>query len=729
MPGEFNTANELEIRVVDTVEFQDGDKTRTPFIASGLPRFWPVSFARATNGYVYMASGVKPMAKWDGIEPQVREVGVPAPASAMTILGRKSGTIVGIYSAYCRFVDIDGNVSNLSPISNTTEVGTPATEDTEAAGVREILYKNIPVPTDNRVTKKQILRNTNGQADTYYVDLELTNLSAVKKASSRTDDQLRARTAVPFFDTENRDIVDRHGLPRDDKPILAYFNNRLFAAGEVRYQEGHVEVTNGSKTVQGIGTEWTSEFASRRFYVVGHDDKYGVSSCDEVNQTLTLGKEYTGEDDKFAEYVVRVPRTQPSKIYWSEAAKFDSWPIENSMILSSSEDIDEEITGLISTQSFLFVVQRRHTYRLSYLLDPVIDGGVFLSLRRGCANHRCWVTVGEFIYMLDDQGIYRWDGSSKLEDVSLQIQDIFWTEHDEGETRINWNAYRHFHCVHDRNDATIRWYVSFNTDRLPRNAICYAYNQEHWWIEEYPWQVGASGTLKTIDPLPIIAGYPGRVYGVNIGNLDVTDPKTGDTRAAVISATQTSVTTRDKLFPALNVVGAPIAIVSGRGKGQYRIIEAYSDTTQRIDVTQPWDEIPDDTSTFQIGAISWVWKSPWHRWAMGEKNQSRRIAVFFGPTRQANQCDLRIYRDFSKTPKDWMLDWPTTPAASDGVSTTKNDPDAEIDLTQTKGFAQVRLDSWKMLNEWRGDFVAIELRGFGGPDRVKIHGLDVEGAD
>jgi len=714
----FNDSS--RITVSDQLEFQDSDRLRTPAILSGIPNNFPASFARATNGYVYIANGLNPVVKWDGVGVSTVEVGVPAPDSAMTIRGGKTGPISGIYSAYCRFVDEDGNVSNLSPISNTIEV----------TDVRRIIYKNIPVPDpgDTKIKSKQILRNTNGQATTYYVDIELRNLAVRSKYSTNTDDQLRALEAVPFFDTNNRDIVGRHGIPRDDKPLLAYFNNRLFAAGEVRYEEGHCEVTNGSKTVQGIGTQWTAEMASRRFYVTGHDDKYGISSVDAVNQTLTLGKPYNGATDKFAQYVIRPPRTQPSKIYWSEAGEFDSWAAENSMVLSSSEDIDEAVTAMISTQSFLFVIQRRHVYKLSYLQDPILDGGVFLSLRRGCVNNHCWVTIGEHVYMLDDQGVYRWDGSSSVEDLSKQIQDLFWSEHDEGETRINWNALKHFHCVHDRNDATVRWFVSLNSDRYPRHAICFAYNQNHWWIEQYPWHVPASTTLKIVDPLPIIAGYPGKVYGMNVGNLDVTDPKTGDTRGKVISATQTSITTQGKLFPANNVVGSPIAIVSGRAKGQYRIIAACDQDTQRIDITQPWDVIPDATSTFQIGAIEWIWKSSWHRWIFEESNQSRRVAAFFEPTSRANQFDLRIYRDFSKTPENWKLNWPNTAAASDGVVTVAGDPDAEFDMTQSKGFGQLRLDGWKELNEWRGDLVSIEVRGFGGYDRVKIHGFDIEGA-
>ena len=115
-------------------------------------------------------------------------------------------------------------------------------------------------------------------------------------------------------------------------------------------------------------------------------------------------------------------------------------------------------------------------------------------------------------------------------------------------------------------------------------------------------------------------------------------------------------------------------------------------------------------------------------WILQESNQARRVTAAFLPTPNANKFDMRIYRDYALTPEVFQLDWPRTALEASGVTLTKGSPDAVFDLTQSKGYARLRLDDWKEVDEWRGDLVAVELRGVGGIDPLKIFGMYVEGA-
>lgn len=115
-------------------------------------------------------------------------------------------------------------------------------------------------------------------------------------------------------------------------------------------------------------------------------------------------------------------------------------------------------------------------------------------------------------------------------------------------------------------------------------------------------------------------------------------------------------------------------------------------------------------------------------WILQERNQARRVTAAFLPTKEANQFDMRIYRDYSETPEVFKLDWPRTALEASGVTLTKDSPDAVFDLTQSKGYSRLRLDDWKEVDEWRGDLVAVELRGVGGVDVLKFYGMYVEGA-
>jgi hypothetical protein len=233
--------------------------------------------------------------------------------------------------------------------------------------------------------------------------------------------------------------------------------------------------------------------------------------------------------------------------------------------------------------------------------------------------------------------------------------------------------------------------------------------------------------FKSIASLPIAAGKYRKVFALQMGNLDIVNETDGDTRSSVAAWTKRSVTaTAGTVFPNTGVVGSTVAIVDGRGKGQWRLISAVS--TEKLTVTYPWTVLPDTSSTIQIGAMPWRWKSGWSQWPIQEMNQPRRISVGFQPAGTPNKMDLRVYADYSKEPINWSLKWPRNPSESTGISTMPDDPDAEIDLEQKKGFSYLTLDGFNIYDEFRGDIVAAELRGFSGQKPVVINQMRIQGA-
>jgi hypothetical protein len=692
---------------------------RSPSIQSGLVREHAVDFSRATNQYLYWTSGFGPVMKWDGIASLSREAGVVAPTTAVTIGSTGSGTITGSYSAYLRFIDVDGNPSNLSPISEVIQV----------TNVSTILYTNVQSPNLNvsGTVKRQILRNTSGQTLTYYVDVETEDLTSTSLQSTRTDAELRVQEPVPLFSEDfTLNLASRFGVPPNDRTYIAFYANRLWLYGEAIYDIGHVEVANGSTAVTGVGTEWTTAMEGRQFYTSEGDKAYTVATIDEAAQTLVLDQAYLRATDKFARYTIRPVPEHRHLLSFSEPGQFDAWNEERGLIVASSDDVEDEPTGLAATQSFLFILQRRHIYRLSFLTEPGGDGGIFLSARRGCINNRSWVSADGFIYALDDRGIYRFDGSDNTEDLSQPIQDLFYFDSPAGSLRINWRSARFFHASHDRNDATIRWFVSLSGNYLPRHAICFNYGTPQWWLEEYPHPVGHSTILKSINPVSLAASAFADVFAVGVGTLDGLVVTGGDTRGGVVTSEVRSLTSTGRTFPTTGVVGNTIAIVAGTGKGQTRVIASVAGQT--IVVAEPWTTKPDITSTFQIGAVRWSWKSGWNRWDYLAHNQPRRLSMSFEPATAEALLDLRLYKDYSRVPENWGLTWPRNIIDSSGVVTRDNDPDAVVNLEQDKGFSVLNIDSFSDFDEWRRDNVAVEIRGFSGESPVIIYELNVEGA-
>lgn len=698
--------------ITDSLIFQERVRLSGPSLTSGLYNGYPLTFARAPDGNVHIASGLGSVIKWDGVSGQTDTVGVPAPATACTIAASGSGSITGAYTAYVRFLDRDGRPSSLSPLSNSVTAASNGT----------ITYTSVPVPTSSKVVRRQILRNTAGQTLTYYVDVDTTDVGSTSFTSTKTDTTLATQAAVPIFDQNSASLASRYGIPRADKPLITAYLDRMFLAGEVAYSGGMVEVAYGSATVQGVGTNWPQALEGRYLYLVGHDQAYQISAVATEAQTLTLAQTYKGATDKFGVYTIRSAPAERRNIYFTEAGNYEAWAPTNGLTL---EETGDDVTGLMVADSFLFVLCRRHIYRLTYHLGPNTDGGIFLSAHRGCVNHRCWVYLDGYAYLLDEHGVYRFRGSGDAEQLSGPVQDLWWIDHPQGELRINWNAQKWFHAAHSRDEATIRWFVALAGSRLPRHALCYNYVTESWWVEEFPFTVGASCLSETDTTRPLLGGPSRRVF-TSQGTLDGPDPKAGTTRGTVTSATLFTLTDSTASFASTRLVGSPVALVDGRGKGQVNIITAQSGTT--LSVQQPWTVKPDTTSVYQIGAIPWRWRSHWMRWHNEEGNQERRLEVLFQPTPQANSLDARFYENHATAPTDWGRDWPPTSAEGDGVTTAEDDPDAEIDLSHTTGFAQLRLAGRRERYARKSDVVAVELRGFSGRDPVTVHEMTLDGA-
>jgi hypothetical protein len=94
--------------------------------------------------------------------------------------------------------------------------------------------------------------------------------------------------------------------------------------------------------------------------------------------------------------------------------------------------------GLLVKGQFLYVVERRHVYRLTFQEDPLGDGFTFLTIERGCVNNRCHVTVEGITYMLDEAGIHGFDGQ-ETENASDPIQNIFQVDGTEP-LQVDWTA-------------------------------------------------------------------------------------------------------------------------------------------------------------------------------------------------------------------------------------------------------------------------------------------------
>lgn len=671
----------------------------------------PESFTTSPEGRLFSANGIDPVLRWDGFADEMEDAGVLPPGEAITLAGGGGvGTITGTYYAYVRYVDRDGLLSNLSPVSAGVTL----------ASKLKVTYSGLPVPAEAKVARRQVLRNTAGQTRVFYVDIDTDDLVSPTMESTRTDSQLQVQDYQALLDDKNRPLANIHGVPPSDKACLVAHLDRLFGAGEQEYAAGCVSVTAGSLSVRGIGTEWPASFAGRYLWVESADKAYEIDSVDAEAQTLTLLEAYGGQTDAYAVYAVRPPIAQRRILAFSEPGLPESWPATNGF--SIQEDGDD-ITGLMPKGSFVYVLERRHVYRCTFQEDPLTDGFVFLSLGRGCVNNRCWVIVDDIGYMLDEGGVYSFSGGQETQAVSEPIQDIF-SPAGRAAYAVRWEARRWFHSCWDPGSQLIRWFVTLSGTGVPRHALCLDVRQGRWWVEEYPVPIGAScvGTLDGLQRV-FLGGPGGQVFLLGDGTLDGVDPGKGTVRGTVTSAGLLGLTDSLASFGP-DLVGAFVVITDGRGKRQRRRIVAATGTTLRLDT--PWLVKPDTTSTYQVGGVQYRYRTGWFRWAPQEQEGPRRLEVSFEPCDGAATLDARLWYDRSKSPVEW--DYECTSADGDGVSVIPGSPDLTVDLTKPIGLVQKRLDGHKEVYVDGPRLVSVGIDGATGTDEVRIHSMTLDGA-
>ncbi len=672
----------------------------------------PDCFAETSDGVVLIANGIDPVARWASGSDLITPAGVFPPTDTPTLAQIGSGgPITGKYRAYLRYVTEDGLTSNLSPVS----------DEISLLGATGVTYGNLQPSLNDRVTLRQVLRNTDGQYRTFYVDAETSDPLTTTLTGSKVDAELANSEAVSILDVDGRPSANRFAPPPSIKPFIAPYLDRMWFAGEQSFAEGSVSLIQYSTFVQGYGTRWPSTFVNRLFYVGGTGVSYAISAVDVANQTLTLGEEYQGETDLFAEYAIRPPPSERRIVNFSEAGLPEAVPAYNGLALPQDGDA---VTGLMPYRSFLYVLERRSMFRITAQNDPLLDAFVFQVGGRGCVNNRCWVVVERTAYLMDDGGCYRFTGGDDAEAISTPIQDLF-RRNSTG--AICWAGSRYFHANLDLQGETIRWFVSLRGEYLPRHALCFAYKAGKWWIEEYPVPIGAScvgrsgrttGGWGDDGRSAFLGGPAGTLYVLGGDTLDVAGAvSSATTSGAVTSAGGDTLTDLTAAFDT-DWANVPVVISSGRGAGQLRII--VSATATQLRVNETWAVMPDTTSKYQVGGIRYRYRGARLRYTGAEARDGRSAEITFAPLSTPSECRFSLVEDFAKAGLRMGREIGAGQRPQPGVSAKKSAFEERIDLSSPRGVAWIRFDGHRELSTDGPRLVAVGLDGCAGAEQVRF---------
>ena len=209
--------------------------------------------------------------------------------------------------------------------------------------------------------------------------------------------------------------------------------------------------------------------------------------------------------------------TKPNYLRFSEMDEPESMPDVNEIIVQQNLRSGDYITALIPYAGALVVCQSRHSHRLTYVSQPLVDVGVFMLAYRGCVNQRCWDIYEGTAYLLDDQGVYSLDPSGKVEGLTVGIDDLF-------QQRVDWSKRDWFIVRADRKLNVLRVSVSYKGDegKYPTRQLVFSFDYKSWWEERHPnILVGSTDCRTTAGSVALLYGAEsGYVYRLGHGLTD-----------------------------------------------------------------------------------------------------------------------------------------------------------------------------------------------------------------
>jgi hypothetical protein len=683
-------------------------------IKGSINPFQPLCFAKARSGYVFAVNGLERGLQWNQIDSSAQDIGIDAPSTAPVVSSSGSGSIDGTYVAAYRYKEVDGAITTYGNITALTTFVASSDSAVGWSGIKQ------PSSTHTRPTHIELFRSTAGQSTTLYLVTTLTatagGADATYASDTETDAQLIDNTSLAVNLPDGSLNARRFGVPPDYCPFIAQFQDRMFYGGRVKYTEGTV-TTAGSTTITGSGTAWTSEMAGRYIIIEDETAPLLISSASATSITTSSAAGTSGAGKS---YVIVPDPTTRNQLYFSEADEPESVPSINTITIQENTGDEDEITGLMPYGSALYVLKERHVYSLTFVRQPIIDAAVHLVASRGCVNNRSWVYHEGMAYLLDEQGVYRFNGY-KAEPISEPIQDLF-----RG-TTLDWSNKKWFFAAVDPVRHLIFFHVGFTADgsTRPQKSLVYNTRNETWSVDEYCWELGGACVSRISGQARLLLGSQNDTVLAYSGTSDMV---TG-VRGTATDATSTTLSDTSQSWDTDAYADTPIGIVSGTGKGQLRCV--VTNTATQLNINSAWTTTPDSTSVYMLGAIEWNMKSGLLSFARVEEQNKRSIRLTYQPTTAANILTAQLYQNHDSSPLDMRVDQDR----GTGITTVASSPQICFDLQAARSSLQTdpgfKEFEFSGLTDDRGQaarWMAVELSGFQGTEQIALYSLAVDGA-
>jgi hypothetical protein len=432
--------------------------------------------------------------------------------------------------------------------------------------------------------------------------------------------------------------------------------------------------------------------------------------------------------------------TRPNHLRFSEMDEPESMPDVNEIIIQQNLRAGDYVTALIPYAGALVVCQSRHSHRLTYVSQPLVDVGVFMLAYRGCLNQRCWDIYEGRAYVMDEQGVYSLDPQGQVDGLTVGLDDLF-------QSKIDWTKSRWFLVRADRKLNVLRCSVAYKGDegKYPTRQLVYSLDFKAWWEERHP-QILSSATdcrTSTGEMALVYGSASGKCYRLGQGLTDdavgaiaevqVTHPGRGYRRPPKITASGGS---GAEFSCALSADGQIVGIQvrhcgTGYKSGSLTISEPEDGgEPAQATYTVADGEIPVHY-TIRTGNMEFVTDEQDKR---GGEYQGRQVSVVYQPTRSKTILNLEAYYNGASYPRSNVV------ARNRGVGFSHSDsvPAATLDMQATPlqnaeshGVARA-LFAGRTLDDMAGTdrHIAIGLSGKqDNAGSVVVHSVDVYGVN
>lgn len=536
--------------------------------------------------------------------------------------------------------DTFGPITALSAtVMTIASGGLTANADDDTVTHQRAQTSYIKPSSDSQVDRIVIEMTVAGGA-TYFKAAEALNSASSVSVNTSDPDLLRNRLPWPDESDLADDALPMHLLPPVAAHLL-YYRGRLFAYGQHVHSTGTVDVTNGSATVTGTGTDWTSDALtpsssglqrSKRFLRVGTDTRYYEISAQGSATSLTLKDNYAGGTAAGQTYSIF---SLDNDVYYSEPGFPESWPVE-SFVPGPRAGRTRAVVGVMNG---LGIYSLASTEYLRYDQDPTDGTRRLVSDSRGAVNSRVVVVAGELAHALDRLGVHRMDGAQVVP-LSRPIEATI--------RRINWTVEEKFHAVYMPSLNAVRWWVALDSDTLPYHYLQLDLDDDSWSVGEREVAVLASAVVPTDDGVRCLIGDEnGWSWLEDEGTTDGADATPNGKVTAVTSATVFDVDTT-LVADALNGVTA-----HNERLGETRVV--LDCTTSQITLASGFSEAPKVGDKIQFGRVlARVRVRAMAHGGFPNKHQATHAYVWYRPIDEERYFKLRVYHDYAEDPvSEW----------------------------------------------------------------------------